>query len=117
MNEEINAAFLQALALSRTYSTEAQHVVVPETYCQTAICLQEWQDAGSPHQWVLVQRGGLYTAWVDVAYGAVAIFSENKFTSGKFMCHLDDVVCLDKDYYCLDTYLFSPFNKEPLEQL
>lgn len=98
--------FLQQLTNARPTSA---HIIVQEN-----MSLNVWEEAGKPHTWLLAEtkviNGETYQAWIDTAYGNVALSvgqdNPTLIDTGKHTVVTNRVLMTDKHYYDSSTYLW-----------
>lgn len=93
---------LEALNL-RNFHTSVRHTMVTERSK-----LEDWDNNGRPHEWLLVEVDRKYSVYVDVAYGQLALFCGNRLVgTGKYsIITSEGVTVLDTGYYGVSDYIW-----------
>lgn len=68
----------------------------------------EWLEAKSPRCIIEMERANGYVAAFDTSYGLTIVFSEDgeECSWGKNSANLPGVICLNKEYYGIEKYLW-----------
>lgn len=70
--------------------------------------VEEWLELGKPRMWKFCEKDGDLSVFVDMAFGRLALFSEEKLIGdGKFEVTSKVAVVLDKDYYGTSKYIWK----------
>ena len=81
---------------------EFDHIIVSKQQS-----LDEWEAAGKPHTWILMEAVDGYELYIDCAHGHMAIFEHGKLLGdGKDHISVPGVVVMDKDYYGTEKYIW-----------